>query len=794
LNSLLILKRRAGKATGLRFWVFACLALLLSSDVLAGGEIRGRVTGQPDHAPLQGAHVQCPGQSKGTVAAIDGSYRLEGISTGTVTVRVSHVGFKSQEKTVTLADGQRLRIDFKLEPDAISAPEIEIRDNRPARTSLDQPVRLDIITARSITNHPSQDIVSVLDYISGVNLSSTMGIFANNTVVTLRGMSGNDQARTLVLLDGVPMNKADAGSVNWNLVNRDNVEQIEVIKGPGSARYGSGAMGGVISIRTRQPSKTLSGVATVDYGTFNTAGIKYQAGGMLRNGRKDRGLTYGINGFYRRSDGYNSEIPEYLEKSDTFNVNNYLREAAIGVRTGYRFDSLNRLEATGNFFNDKRGRGIAIYEIDGAFERHGTWQATLQYQGGFRVWRWNILAYNTSEHFERLNEYMKEAEYNLYLVKSARIDRGMNLNFTRPAGKHQTVTAGADYQYGSVDGQDIYYTSTDLISNAGKMDTWALFLQDEIALLHDRLRINLGIRLNTASFHDGSFRIEEPSYSIQYLVNYQDSALSGKQWIKADPKLSLQYRFSSRSRIYLSAARGFRAPNLDDLCRTGKMYKGFKVANPSLGPEILDNIEAGADVTLFGSLRASLSAYYSTGTGFMYYISTGDSVNMGYKRSPVFIKENISRAEIMGLEADLDAEPFRWLSLFANYTYNHSVIARFQPRNPAVDADLTGKFLTDVPMHKASAGATVKTRMLNVHLLWKYTGRRYVNETNEPDPYLLYNRYPSFQTVSARVWRTFFGHLTVALNADNIFNVTFIDDRLQHSPGRMVTAEISATF
>ncbi|HPS62935.1 MAG TPA: TonB-dependent receptor [Bacteroidales bacterium] len=224
------------------------------------------------------------------------------------------------------------------------------------------------------------------------------------------------------------------------------------------------------------------------------------------------------------------------------------------------------------------------------------------------------------------------------------------------------------------------------------------------------------------------------------------------------------------------------------------MYKGFKVANPSLGPEILDNIEAGADVTLFGSLRASLSAYYSTGTGFMYYISTGDSVNMGYKRSPVFIKENISRAEIMGLEADLDAEPFRWLSLFANYTYNHSVIARFQPRNPAVDADLTGKFLTDVPMHKASAGATVKTRMLNVHLLWKYTGRRYVNETNEPDPYLLYNRYPSFQTVSARVWRTFFGHLTVALNADNIFNVTFIDDRLQHSPGRMVTAEISATF
>ncbi len=761
---------------------------------MAGSDIRGKVTGLPDFSPLPGTHVLCLEAGKGTVAGADGSYRLDGFTPGTYTIRASHVGHRSQDKTITLQEGQRLRLDFRLEPDAVSAPEIEIRDNRPARTSLDQPVRLDIIPARLIASHPSQSIVSVLDYISGVNLSSTMGMFANNTVVTLRGMSGNDQARTLVLLDGVPLNKADAGSVNWNLVNRDNIEQIEVIKGPGSAMYGSGAMGGVISIKTRQPQRRISGVATADYGTFNTAGLKYHAGGTLGVGKAGRSFNYSLHGFYRRSDGYNSEIPEYLEKSDTFYVSNFLREASVGARIGYRFDSLNKIEIGGNYFNDKRGRGVAIYEIDGAFERHGTWQTTLRYTGGLRRLRWNFLAYSQNEDFERLNEYMKEAEYNLYLVKSNRIDRGAGGSVVVAAGRSQVLTAGADYRHGSVDGHDIYYTSTDLISNAGKMDTWAAFLQDEISLLNNRLQVNIGLRLNAASFRKGSFRIDDPSYSILYLVTYQDSAFSGRSWYQADPKFSIQYRFSSRTRLYLSLARGFRAPNLDDLCRTGKMYKGFKVSNPSLGPEELDNLETGIDLMVFKSVRASASAYYSTGKGFMYYLSTGDSVNMGYKRSPVFMKQNISRVTIAGLEIDLDAEPLPWLSLFVNYTFTRSVIGRFRPRDPAADADLTGKFLTDVPMHKASAGATLRHRILSANLLWKYTGRRYVNETNEPDPYLLYNRYPAFHTVSARLWHTFFHRMTVAVNADNIFNVIFIDDRLQHSPGRMITAEISVTF
>jgi outer membrane receptor protein involved in Fe transport len=785
---------RAGISGRIRVWFTCLLALLSFSMVSAGGTIRGKVTELPGKIPLFGAHVILEKQEKGTYTDKDGTFMISGIKPGSMVIRVSFVGYKSAVKTVTLREGQLITINFEMELNTLTAPEVEILDVKPERAAQDEPVRMEIISAQTISNNPGQSIVSVLDFVSGVNLSSTMGIFANNTVVTLRGLSGNDQARTLVLLDDVPLNKADAGSVNWNLINRDNVESIEVLKGPGAAKYGSSAMGGVINVKSKQPVKLVSGTATIDYGTFNTAGFRYQLAGKLNPGVRGKGFIYGLNGFYRRSDGYNPEIPEYLEKSDTFFVNNYLREAAIGVKAGYQFNNLNTVELNTNFFNDKRGRGIEVYEVDGAFEKHGTWQANVRYKGGAGTLRWTFLAYNQIEHFERLNENMQEAEYSLYLVESDRVDQGASISMVIPWRKSQTFTAGIDYQAGRVDGQDIYYTSTDIISNAGKMDTWACFIQDEIGLMNNKLQFNLGLRLNTAIFHDGSFKIDEPSYAIQYLVDYQDSLFPRMQWFQLDPKFSVQYRFTPQSRIYLSATEGFRAPNLDDLCRSGKTKNGFKVANPALKPEVLDNFEVGTDILLLKKLHIAASLYYSVGKNFMYNVSTGDSVNMGYKLAPVFMKQNISKVEITGFEIDLDVNPVKWLTVFANYTFNHSVISSFTSADTAADKDLNGKFLTDVPRNKVSAGFTVKNKIVNVNLVWKYTGVRYINDLNEQDPYLLATQYPAYQTFGIRFWHTFFRHFTTGINMDNIFDVTYIDDRLQQSPGRMITLEITATF
>ncbi|MGD9755752.1 MAG: TonB-dependent receptor, partial [Acidimicrobiia bacterium] len=74
----------------------------------------------------------------------------------------------------------------------------------------------------------------------------------------------------MVMIDGVPVNKSDGGSVNWNLMDPAMVERIEVVKGPASSMYGSNAMGGAINVITRRPGGALSGKVTAGYGTYNT--------------------------------------------------------------------------------------------------------------------------------------------------------------------------------------------------------------------------------------------------------------------------------------------------------------------------------------------------------------------------------------------------------------------------------------------------------------------------------------------------------------------------------------------
>jgi len=770
------------------------MVLLFPAALCAGGKITGVVTGFPDGQPLPGANIILAETGQGTVTGADGRYSLNVPRPGKYRVRVTYIGFYSQEKALKILDGQTVNLDFGMKPQIFESREVVITDNRPEQAEQAVPMRMNLITARAITENPGQNIASVLDYVSGVNLSSTMGVFSNSTVVTLRGLSGNDQGRTLVLVDDMPLNKADEGSVNWNLINRDNVEKIEVTKGPGSARYGSSAMGGVINIRTRQPVKPISGTATLGYGTFNTAGFRYSLGGIIGPKKPDTGFFYNLNGFYRRSDGYNAEIPEYLEPGDTFTVNTFLREASIGARLGYRFNAKNSISASADFFNDKRGRGEQIYELDGAYERHNTWQASVRYQGAAKNLSWTLNAFTLNEHFERINEYMSDGEYNLYNVLSNRIDNGITAGITAPAGKHQEINAGVDFHQGSVDGQDIYYTSTDLISNAGKMENYALYAQNAFRFFGNRLQADIGLRLNYAVFHDGLFTVEYPSYSIQYMVPFQDTLIPRHEWFRADPKFSVQYRFNPMNRVYVTIARGFRAPILDDLCRTGKKQNGFKISNPALNPETLDNYETGADLMLFKKLHVAPSVYYSVGHDFMYYISTGDSVNMGYKVVPVFQKRNISRVDIYGAEIDIDIEPARWISLFANWAYAHPTITRFVPANPAVDTNLTGKFLTDVPLHKVTAGMTCTNKIVNVNLLWKFVGPRWINDENGPDPDLKILKYKSYNTFSLRAWHTFYKRMVLSVNVDNLFNVIFVDDRLQRSPGRMFTAEITCNF
>jgi iron complex outermembrane receptor protein len=388
-----------------------------------------------------------------------------------------------------------------------------------------------------------------------------------------------------------------------------------------------------------------------------------------------------------------------------------------------------------------------------------------------------------------VNEYLKD-DYTWYDVLSVRRDMGFFGTATRSAGKNQQITAGFEIKHGGVDAYDKYYTSTDIVYNEGKMLTLALFAQDELKFLNEKLIILAGLRLDKARYYDGSFRIENPSPETMFMINQQVPDMPVQNWKALCPRISAQYKFNKNTRVYTMFARGFRPSVLDDLCRSGRIKGGFKLANPALQPEYLNNFEAGADFAPVENIQTSVSVYYSHGSDFQYYVTNGTTIDMGFGERPVFIRANISEINIYGAEAEVKYNPGNKLQLFANYAFTHSQISAYNKISGNDTIDLSGKFLTDVPDHIFSAGISWFPKILNISLMAHYNGSMFINDLNIVDEILLSDKYPAYSTIDLKLWRKFFEKLDVALNIQNLMDTKYFDSKYAVCPGRFITVQL----
>lgn len=140
----------------------------------------------------------------------------------------------------------------------------------------DTPQRIEIIDAQDIERTPARELTDLLKKNSSVDVIQYPG---NLSGIGIRGFvpefSGINK-RSLLLVDGRP-----AMSTNLSLVNMDQIERVEVLKGPASALYGSQAMGGVINIITRESRGPIKGFGQFTLGEFDTKEIKGRVGGKL---------------------------------------------------------------------------------------------------------------------------------------------------------------------------------------------------------------------------------------------------------------------------------------------------------------------------------------------------------------------------------------------------------------------------------------------------------------------------------------------------------------------------------
>ncbi len=746
-------------------------------SVLAQNSITGSVSDATTGSPLEGAHVVVRRINAGTTADAAGMYRIAGIGPGKYTVVVSFVGYAADSAVVYIKQDSATRHNFRLQVSGVEMPSVVITATRTYRAIRDIPARVALLDRREVQDFPATDVDDALQSISNVYVNRSWGIFSKNTSVTMRGLDGT--SRTLVLLNGVPLNKVSGGQIQWALIRPEDVQRIEVIKGPGSALYGMNAMGGVINVITQKPRKDLQLRAELQGGLMNTFGGNFAASKDESEG--GRGFYWGVNSFYRQGDGY---VIEPLASRDSTDTKAYLREGNASALLGYHFNKNQKLEISYEYHDEKKGDGRQVFEDDGGYNRYQIQYIRASYNGMLGGATLSANAFTQIENYDRQSETVNSTGvYRLYRTDSYKADEGLWMTLSKAWFAHNLVTVGMDLRNGSVNSKDIYLTSTDEIRYKGKLSFAGIFAQDEITMVGGKIRLVAGARIDVANYRDGSLQVTDPTSTTGF-PQQESNRFDGNTWTSFSPKLSGLYAFNQRLSTYVSFSTGFNPPKLDDLSKSGKISKGFKLANPELTPETINTWEWGLNWQPVNGLHFEPSVYFSRGNNFQYFVPTGDSIDTGGSSlKPVLRRENISRVEIAGVEVNLKWQATKNLLLSAWYAYNHSVVSEYKVTDEVLAQTLEGKFLAEVPRHTAFASLQYLNKIVNPVLTCNYVGKMWADEYNT-------TTIEAYWMFDVNLWKQITPHWRASLIVQDIFDRQPIDKKLRLSPGRFFMGKL----
>ena len=616
------------------------------------GQISGIVTDQHS-VPLPGVNVAIVELGLGAATDIDGRFLIGQIPHGTHTLRVTAVGFDSFKRQVHVATRDTL-LRITLKEIAIMSSEIVVTASRQAKLSLSVPASFSLITARDLDARNIVSLDQALRYVPGVQVLDNQ--------VNIRGSSGfsfNTGSRVLLLLDGLPLLSPESDGIPFDALPFAQVERIEIIKGPGSAAFGGGALGGVINVITRDfPAvpeyhvKIYSGLREpVRYDIWRKkwpdGGNSWRSlGGATFSHARRLGPNVGfwLNLDYREDQGYTFLGARRILQG--FGKLGW----TIGRRTkaSILMSALSRKKDTFLFWNgitDALNPGM--FALGDPLDPTGSADAQTNefiVQPSVRHIISDKLLLQTSLRFYGILIYALDTEGKKKPLSDGTIGfrYGGEAQLDWAPNQHRNVIIGIS---GDANTTESSFFATGDGDQIGSQPEAALFVQLE-EQIDDKLTITGGLRFDTYRI-DGAETVD-----------------------KLSPKLAASYQINPSLALRSSYGQGFRVPGLAE--RFVDNQDRFPLfPNPELRPEENTSYEIGGRIltsTGVGSARFDIAAFWND------YSQLIEPV-LGRIEAPEappklgFQFVNLTRARIRGVEVGVDATLLREsLTIKAGYT------------------------------------------------------------------------------------------------------------------------------
>ncbi|HEV3330444.1 MAG TPA: TonB-dependent receptor [Bryobacteraceae bacterium] len=698
---------------------------LLIGSAAFGQSISGLVN-DPQGAAIPAAVVTLTARDNTAVASAvtdsTGRYRFDHVFPDEYLLEASAQGFdRSGARLVSIQKSDQANVDFDLRVAAIESS-VLVTASSTAQTTDELSKAVSVVDAAAIDASDESSITDALRYVPGLRIAQLGGPGALVSIKTW----GSRSEDTAVLIDGFRVRDAsaergDATSLLQDLMVTD-LDRIEVMRGAGSSLYGTNAVSGVVNVITASGGGRTRGSLLAEGGSLDMFRGRAEVAGALLSDRLDYslGLSHlnvlsGVTGNEpARATSVQGRLDYKLSATthlfgrilaaDSFSkVTNPSPQAAGNLPPSGVIDAiplsaseLHRYEA-GASISDLNFGGATF--IPAADDPDNTLDNRL-FSGALR------LSVHPAESLDLSASYQGLVTHRRYGDGPA--GTGVDLGF-QPSGttltffdgdihtasarmdwrlgRHQLLDAGYEFEYEKYGNHSVNPIPSDNSAVDVSQQSHALFVQDQVSLLGDRLQV-------AGSYRAQIFSLRQPLLTPVTTSPYTGTTFAAPPTAQTgDGSVAYLFRRSG-TKIRAHVGRGYRAPSLYERFGT-YFFAGFGyLGDPRLRPERTIGVDGGIDQALWNG-RARLSATYFY-TRFQEAIGFTSFATDPLGRFSGYFNTNGGLAR--GVEANASLAPTRSTNLLASYTFTNA-----RESTPVVE-NILQTFV--IPDHQFSLTAT----------------------------------------------------------------------------------------
>jgi len=625
---------------------FIILFILLSNLLNAQTIIKGRISDGKNVLPF--ASVVLKQSGIGTTSNEDGIYQIITKEEGKITLIASFNGYLSDKKTILITnEDEKKEVNFTLTEHSEILDQITITGTRTDKRRTNSPVIVNIINSATLDNVQACTLSEGLKFQTGLRVETDCQT-CNYTQLRMNGLAGG---YSQILINGRPIFSPLTGLYGLEQIPTNMIEKIEVVRGGGSALYGSSAIGGTVNVITKIPKKNNY---EIGYTYQNTQGMNdhiINGNATVVNIEGNAGASFFINnrnrGLYDANGDNFSELPQL--KNNSFGTNAFFLPTD-NQKVEINFSKMNEYRYGGEMVNN------APHLTQQSEERtHDVYVGNIDYQINFNSDKSSLITYfatqyTTRDHYtgifpdnnSEIQNHLENPPYGI--SKTTTFQGGIQFNhkFEKLLKGNNIFTIGGEYVQDDVldEIQAYNYIVDQLTKNTG------FFFQSDWEIT-EKINLLSGVRLDKHNLLDNFI---------------------------ASPRVSLLLKPFENTQIRTTWGTGFRAPQAFDT-DLHIAFAGGGVSRISLADILKEERSNSYNVSLNFDKPTEHYIYGFTVEGFYthlkdaFYLAPIGTDNFG----ELFEKRNGDGATVKGITLETRLNFNQVIQLEAGFTFQSSL-------------------------------------------------------------------------------------------------------------------------